>query len=613
MVATLQEKDTFIGNTEIEKKVSREGKLKQGMFMIESRYYAQGEDDRRVYIVCGCGCRAYINRVDSNLDRIKKMEHTCTSCGNKEFLSHRSYVPSFVHFRDKETMFQLAAAGFYYKFNQLGLWNEEHQLDNENEIAIQAIPIRVVISTNKINGVTYQIQPDKNRIKNISRVGLVGEYEHGLLHAAFAQSVEYKEAMLTWQKRLRESLPLYLTKEWRIEQKPEENCGDILLKSRKLFLLHAYPYLSLMGRDVVFPLKRREERAMVKVAKKKIDIYRIAVPAISKSTLSLLEDPDYVNAFNVLETLGMIQNKDILRQAILSFHYEYSYFRDERHINLEIQETMFSRRVKKSFIRKFFQTNKNFDNRVVIKNNLLKTKANIEKIQDSILMYERIKREVKALSIEEQSIIEGLLTFASKESVTSLHDRLSTILGMIKRGNKTIDYNKTEINRWNRTLDTVDFRLVKDTHEMINVGEQMTICVGGYDEGAFAKEFLIVIGYVDEQPTICIQIMQGKIVQIKKKYNEFLSLFDGEKTKDMRRYINETGVMLDTHDFEYELEELPMSLRSHRNRFREEQQVFNRENAYIAPVVNPFEQPYRDDPFANYGNNFEVTEDNLPF
>lgn len=612
MVAIMQEKQKFIGSTEIEESVDRVEKMKRGMFMVESSYYARGSNKRSVFIICACGERTYIEREERSLEGLDKLDYSCTSCPNDTFLSQRSYVSSFAHFRNKEKMFQLAVAGFYYKFTELGLWNNEHRLDNEPKIGITAMPVKIVVSTNKSSGVTYQIQPDKQNIRTISRIGIIGEHERGLMTNAF-KNEEHKEALLTWYKELYEQFPSYLMKEWRLPESEIDNCSTLFFRSHKLFLLYAYPYLRLLGSDIYFPFVRREERAMAKMAKKKIDVYRIAVPSISKSTLLLLENPEYVNAFNHIEIIGMIQNKDILRQAISSYHNSDYYSLDEKYIQLKVDGTHFTRSIKKAFIKRFFKENIQFDKRVVMKNNPSGTISNIYKVHDSLMIYERIKREMKELSSEKKQQIDDFLSFSPKESVRSLHDRLSTILGMIERENKEITYTDAEISKWNKAYNSINFRLIKDTHEMIKVGQQMDICVGGYDEGALAKEFLIIIGYVNEQPFVCIEVRKDKVVQIKKKYNELLSLLDGEKTKEIRRYIKETKAKLDTYDFHYELEELPMNLREHRNRFGENQQIFNRENPIMAPVDHLGGIPYGD-PFANYHHHpVDISDDDLPF
>ena len=106
----------------------------------------------------------------------------------------------------------------------------------------------------------------------------------------------------------------------------------------------------------------------------------------------------------------------------------------------------------------------------------------------------------------------------------NLHDIVSSDYNKLRRKNRVIDYNHLERqnNQFDFIKDGLKFKLAKDTHELIDVGSHMHICVGGYDYLALQHECYIVVARdKDNNPIVCIELDDklSTIKQAKLKYN----------------------------------------------------------------------------------------------
>ena len=115
-----------------------------------------------------------------------------------------------------------------------------------------------------------------------------------------------------------------------------------------------------------------------------------------------------------------------------------------------------------------------------------------------------------------RSIYAALPDFDIKRqnSIKNLHDYIAKEQLKVGTMNIEISYSESEL-RWNGTHDGITFTLAKQTHDLIDVGNDLRICVGGYADGAVRKIFNIVVGYKDGKPIVCMEIRNGRLAQAK--------------------------------------------------------------------------------------------------
>ena len=126
-----------------------------------------------------------------------------------------------------------------------------------------------------------------------------------------------------------------------------------------------------------------------------------------------------------------------------------------------------------------------------------------------------------------------------KGTLREIHDKFSRLMDKVRYENVVIKYSDSEINKYNQTISNIEFKLAKDTHELIRVGQSMGICVGGYGENAVARSCTIVVAYEDEKPVICIELHSSRLIQAKCKYN---NLAQGHLALALKNWVETTGV-----------------------------------------------------------------------
>lgn len=133
---------------------------------------------------------------------------------------------------------------------------------------------------------------------------------------------------------------------------------------------------------------------------------------------------------------------------------------------------------------------------------------------DSISMYRQIKQINRSYELN------------FNNSIETIHDILSKGFSTASTPNKKIAENK-ELKAIFKDFvhNGISYRLAKTTHELIDVGNAMNICVGSYGERALKKQCYIVIGYdTNNNPVTCIEINKYNntfhISQAKKKHNQ---------------------------------------------------------------------------------------------
>ena len=108
-------------------------------------------------------------------------------------------------------------------------------------------------------------------------------------------------------------------------------------------------------------------------------------------------------------------------------------------------------------------------------------------------------------------------------SIKELHDLVLSDYEKMQHENIEIDYSHVENKALFEYSDNgLTFRLAKDTHELIDVGAKMHICVGSYRHSALNHHcHIVIVRDTNENPVVCIELDNELtyINQAKLKYN----------------------------------------------------------------------------------------------
>lgn len=143
-------------------------------------------------------------------------------------------------------------------------------------------------------------------------------------------------------------------------------------------------------------------------------------------------------------------------------------------------------------------------------------------------------------------------------SLKEIHDIVNSDYNKICRPNVVINYNDDIITKLYPTLlsgeyEGLTFALAKDTHELIDVGTQMNICVGGYDKRAVDKHcYIVIVRDKNNKPFICIELDEAcfRIKQAKLKFNYSL---DEDLTEIVLKWCKDNLLKPDSYDLDKEL------------------------------------------------------------
>lgn len=131
-----------------------------------------------------------------------------------------------------------------------------------------------------------------------------------------------------------------------------------------------------------------------------------------------------------------------------------------------------------------------------------------------------------------QSQLESIQEFKARQyqSLRRLHDDIAKLQAKVATKIELIDYTKDEHERFeyvakNEGVQDYSFTLPEGTNVLVEVGQQMNICVGSYGYGAVKKNFTIVIVRDEaDYPVLCLEIRQNGFAQVKKRFNKTLSI-----------------------------------------------------------------------------------------
>lgn len=170
-------------------------------------------------------------------------------------------------------------------------------------------------------------------------------------------------------------------------------------------------------------------------------------------------------------------------------------------------------------------------------------------IRDSYSSYQSIqysieRQRAEGIDVSYEVVFNG--------DIAELHDTLSRDLSRFRNPNMTFKYSEQEHTRLERVIDDASFYLPTCSHELVDIGTRMDICVGGYGERVFNKHCLIVMATINEIE-VCIELRLDKegipsIAQAKTAYNKLPSQ---EIADVIVQWAEEAGINSTNFDMQY--------------------------------------------------------------
>ena len=130
------------------------------------------------------------------------------------------------------------------------------------------------------------------------------------------------------------------------------------------------------------------------------------------------------------------------------------------------------------------------------------------------------------------------------KTLKETHDNAWRLNAKLRVPEQKIEYTKEEMV-YQQTVDDIQFCIPKSTHSLIDVGENMHICVGGYGHEAVNKHCTIVVGYKNNKEEVCIELIGKDIHQAKLFGNELPS---GETRTTVLKWAKLCKLKLNTYD-----------------------------------------------------------------
>jgi hypothetical protein len=122
----------------------------------------------------------------------------------------------------------------------------------------------------------------------------------------------------------------------------------------------------------------------------------------------------------------------------------------------------------------------------------------------------RLKEQV--LSLKED------YEFKKTRYIEDFHNNLSKDITKLAYENQIIKYTKAE-QELEKSIGGLDIVLAKDTYELVDIGKEMRICVGGYSNEALSKRCTILTIKDKNKYKVCLELRNNSLRQAKMDYN----------------------------------------------------------------------------------------------
>jgi hypothetical protein len=279
----------------------------------------------------------------------------------------------------------------------------------------------------------------------------------------------------------------------------------------KAFVFIQYPNLLLLERlDLIAPEYGFSEE--INSATDKYDLIQKLTNHKSNKILNLIQDP---RAFNFLliwgkyikqpeNVLNFIEHFDLkaFPNSVFEIDIPYSTFYDGINVIKNLHQNA-DEKIWLHRLAKYLKKNQSDEN-----GNVYFRYYNQTEIEDIGNMHQQILD----FKPDYVPLFDG--------DITNLHDTLALDLQKIQKQNFPIKYSEKELFLEKEIDENKKIVLAPDTHSLVDVGSQMSICVGSYDKRAVKKECTIAILKENESPVVCIELKKNKLIQAKMKYNK---------------------------------------------------------------------------------------------
>lgn len=133
---------------------------------------------------------------------------------------------------------------------------------------------------------------------------------------------------------------------------------------------------------------------------------------------------------------------------------------------------------------------------------------------DTINNYEKIKKFIPEYELPSKRL-----------RLKDLHDKISKDATKLRQPLVNYGYDEKFLERFdNKVIDDVTFEVAKSNHKLTEIGSQMNICVGGYNNYVEAGDLFIVSMKKDNEYVGCLEIqIDSKIYQAKYKRNDLIA------------------------------------------------------------------------------------------
>ena len=134
--------------------------------------------------------------------------------------------------------------------------------------------------------------------------------------------------------------------------------------------------------------------------------------------------------------------------------------------------------------------------------------------------------------------------FTQNYNIDEMHMHFALLLSKQEHQNRVIDYTKKERNL-EISNNVFSLLLAKDTHELIDIGKIMSICVGSYAYRVIENHCTIMILRSNDAPVGCVELRGGAVVQVKGPYNKLLQ---GSERAFIMKWVEVKGLAVTTKD-----------------------------------------------------------------
>lgn len=140
-----------------------------------------------------------------------------------------------------------------------------------------------------------------------------------------------------------------------------------------------------------------------------------------------------------------------------------------------------------------------------------------------------------------------------KGTINQTHNVLARDFVKIRKLNCPIEYSKKE-KELNDEIDGYTFTLAKDTYELIDIGQEMGICVGSYGDKAVRKDCIIVKMMQGDKYVGCIELAPN-IIDLRQAKACFNNVLQENKAEALKKWVKKHKISgTDCYDYRHILD-----------------------------------------------------------